>query len=64
MQKTRTDQDMLDSGKWNKAGKKAYRHVSGHEVRYDHNAWGWTSTACQGVYKTLWAVRYETERAA
>lgn len=29
------------SGSWIDLGKKSYRHVSGAEVRYDHNAWGW-----------------------
>lgn len=28
-------------GTWNRIARKHYRHMSGIEVRYDHNAWNW-----------------------
>ena len=29
------------SGTWNRIGRKQYRHISGVEVRYNHNRWVW-----------------------
>jgi hypothetical protein len=29
------------TGTWNRIASKTYRHLSGIEVAYDHNAWNW-----------------------
>jgi hypothetical protein len=61
---TRTDLDMVNSGAWNKVGKKHFRHVSGAEVRYDCNAWTWAVTGCAADgerYSALHAARSRVE---
>jgi len=45
---------MLTSGEWVKDGK-CYRHVSGAEIRYDNNRFGWCFNG--NVYKTLEAAK-------
>lgn len=29
------------SGTWERIARKHYRHIGGHEVRYDCNRWAW-----------------------
>ena len=62
---TRTDLALVASGAWAKVGSKHYRHVTGIEVRYDHNAWGWrVSTDESAIWPTLELAAYEAERHA
>jgi hypothetical protein len=57
-----TGVEMVASGAWVKVGKKHYRHVSGEEIKYDCNAWGWRAVG--RLYTTLWMARYEVEMVA
>ena len=62
---TRTDLELVASGAWAKVGTKAFRHESGVEVRYDHNAWLWrvVGGADDGNgYKTLDVAAYSALR--
>jgi hypothetical protein len=62
----RPDLELVAGGAWAKTGKKTYRHVSGHVVRYDHMAWAWeiVGGAKDGYkYRTLTYAAYEVERA-
>ena len=60
-----TAHEMKTDGAWAKAGRKHYRHVSGAEVRYDHNAWCWRASNVEGrVWDALWIAKMECEKAA
>lgn len=62
-----TGQELVNSGAWVKVGRKHYRHVTGVEVVYDCNRWGWRIMAADGtsdglVWSTLWvAAHYATK---
>lgn len=54
--------EMTSSGSWVKVGKKHYQHISGAEVKYDCNAWGWVINGGNMAYSSLWAAKYEVEK--
>jgi hypothetical protein len=56
-----TGREMLAGGAWVKVGRRHYRHVSGAEVKYDCNLWGWATGG--RLYASLWAARDAAERA-
>lgn len=61
---TRTDLELVKSGQWAKVAKKHFRHVSGVEVTYDCNAWGWiVSTSPRQVWSTLEVAAHVAEQA-
>lgn len=52
----------ITSGEWAKAGRKHYRHMSGIEVRYNHNRWLWEIIGGPEdglAYGTLWIAQYQ-----
>lgn len=53
--------EMLTSGQWAKVGRKHYRHESGAEVKYDHNAWGWRINERPEVWGTLTVAKHNVE---
>ena len=57
----RTDLDMINSGRWNKAGSKCYRFEDGTVVLYNHNHWVWVIEGTRLAYRDLWAIRHEVE---
>lgn len=61
-----TSAEMVTSGAWVKVGRKHYQHVTGLEIKYNHNAWAWETigTVRPGSYKALWAARWHVEREA
>lgn len=60
-----TGKEMIDSGEWARIGSKHYRHETGVEITYNHNAYGWAVSTRPGVvWKTLWVARYEAEKVA
>lgn len=59
----RNVRQLLASGIWAKTGTKRYRHVSGVEVFYANNSWGWKiSTDDTYVYPSLGEAVYQVER--
>jgi N-acetylneuraminic acid mutarotase len=62
--KVRTDIEMINSGAWNKAGRKRFRHASGVEVFAKENLWHIKGGRHDGLrYETLWAARDIVEKA-
>lgn len=59
-----TATEMTESGEWSKVGRKHYRHVSGVEVRYDVNAWGWRVDGGSEVWDRLYVAKAEAEKVA
>ena len=60
-----TATEMKFDGSWAKVGRKHYRHVSGAEVRYDHNGWAWLADNVPGrAFDALWLAKLECEKAA
>jgi len=62
---TRTDLALVESGAWAKVGSKHFRHESGIEVKYDHNAWNWQiigGRECGYRYGTLEVAAYSAVR--
>ena len=66
-QTTRTDIDMINSGQWNRIGRKQYQNAQGVTIRYINNDWVWeiVGGANNGLrFTTLDIARYEVERVA
>lgn len=49
---------------WAKVARKHYRHISGIEVRYDCNRWGWEVVGQNELYTVLWAAKHRAEHLA
>lgn len=52
----------VDPNEWVKVGSKHYQHVSGVQVKYDHNRWHWQiigGAKCGLAYETKWASQTE-----
>jgi hypothetical protein len=57
---TTTAADMLATGEWAKVGNKAYRHVTGVEIRHDGSCWVVNGKR----FAALWVARLEVEGIA
>jgi hypothetical protein len=57
-----TATEMKSSGEWAKIGNKHYRHISGAEVKWVPNAWGWRINDQRQVWDALWVAKYEVEK--
>ena len=56
-----TGREMAQAITWTKVARKHYRHISGVEVRYDCNRWGWEVVG-EGLYFTvLYAAKHWAE---
>lgn len=60
MRNKRTDLQIVAAGDFAKVGKKHFRHVSGAEIKYDCNAWGWR--ACGRLWQTLEVAVYNVRK--
>lgn len=52
---------------WVKFGPKHFSHVSGVQVKYDHNAWAWQvigGAKCGTYYKAKWEAQTEALKTA
>ena len=58
-----TGRDMVESGQWVKVASKHYRHVSGTEIQYDCNHWGWNIIGTKELWSSLWVARHIVEKA-
>jgi hypothetical protein len=64
MTRTARPHPMKNEGSWAKVGDKAYRHESGIEIRYNHNAWLWQIVGESFGYKTLSVAKWNAEKQA
>lgn len=52
----------VEESEWTKVASKHYRHVTGVQVKYDHNRWAWAVIGgknCGRLYETKWASQME-----
>lgn len=56
-----TATEMANSGEWVKVARKHYAHISGIEVRYDCNRWGWEVVGQNELYTALWVAKHRAE---
>jgi len=58
----RTDLALVNSGQWTRVARRRYWHISGAEVYYDNNRWGWVASNRPGLlWSSLAVAAYEVE---